>query len=179
MNAIQQTIKEQVEVSKPCPFMKRWWNSGPRVLKMKLNKLSVETTRQRAMPNHPCHEAMKLTARDYGKAIVVAKKHWADFLEEASDRDLWTSNRYLKDPIGDGGKSRIPMLKVKEVDGTTREIASNDKKAEVFHKVFFSPQVSRFFNTEDYRYSEPLPPPLGHRQDSNQKTCQGSLPLQS
>jgi hypothetical protein len=125
MNAIQQTIEEQVEVSKPCPFMKRWWNSGLRVLKMKLNKLNVETTRQRVMPNHPCHEARKLAARDYGKVIVAAKKkHWADFPEEASDRDLWTSNCYLKDPIGDGGKYRIPTLKVKEDDETTREICS-------------------------------------------------------
>jgi hypothetical protein len=101
-----------------------------------------------------------LSARDYGKVIVAAKKkHWADFLEEASDRDLWTSNHYLKDPIGDGGKSRIPVLKVKEDDGTTREIASNNDKVEVFHKVFFPPKSADSSIPRNYWYSEPLPPP--------------------
>jgi thymidine phosphorylase len=87
-NALQQTIGEQVEVSKPCPFMKRQWNSDLRDLKLKLNKLSVETTRQRAMPNHSCHEARRHAAGDYSKVIVAAKEHWTDFLEEALKRDL-------------------------------------------------------------------------------------------
>jgi hypothetical protein len=123
-SVLQRTIKECVEVSKPCPHSKRWWNSELQALKKRLNKLSTESFRQRAVPNHQCHEDRKLVAQEYGKAIVKAKKtHWTDFLEEASDRDLWTSNRYLKDPIGDGGKSRIPTLKVKDDNGIVREIA--------------------------------------------------------
>jgi Reverse transcriptase (RNA-dependent DNA polymerase) len=51
------------------------------------------------------------------------------------------------------------MLKVKEDDGTTREIASNDKKAEVFHKVFFSSKSADSSIPRNYWYPEPLPPP--------------------
>jgi hypothetical protein len=58
-------------------------------------------------------------------------------LEEAMDRDLWTSNCYLRDPIGDGSKSRIPTLKVKDKNGTIKEVASNAEKAEVLHRIFF------------------------------------------
>ena len=130
------------------------------VLKKKLNKLSTATFRQRAIPDHPCHEARKLAAQEYGKAIVEAKKkHWTDFLEEASDRDLWTSNRYLKDPIGDGGKSRIPTLKVKDNSGRQSEVASNADKAEVLHKVFFPPKPAQSSVPENFQYPTPLPPP--------------------
>jgi ribonuclease HI len=158
--AIQKTIEDQVQISKPCPHSKRWWSSDLQSMKKKLNKLSTETTRQRAMPNHPCHDARKTLAREYGNAILAAKKkHWVDFLEEASDRDLWTSNRYLKDPVGDGGKSRIPTLKVKDANGLTREVASNSEKAKVFHKVFFPPRPEASSVPSNFRYPDPLPAP--------------------
>ena len=157
---LQVTIEEEVPISNPCPHSKRWWNGNLKGLRKQLNKLSAETMRQRAMPDHPCHEARKRAAKEYSREIMKAKKkHWSDFLEEASDRDLWTSNRYLKEPVGDGGKSRIPTLKVKEPDGSTREVASNGEKAEVFHKVFFPPKPTLSSVPEDFQYPNPLPAP--------------------
>jgi hypothetical protein len=63
-----------------------------------------------------------------------------DFLEEASNRNLWITNHYLKDLIGDGGKARIPTLKITNGDGTLKEVASNAEKAKVFHRIFFPPR---------------------------------------
>ena len=159
-SVLQQTIEDRIPVSKPCPHSKRWWNSELQALKKKLNKLSKESLRYRALPDHECHTSRKDVAKQYGKAIVDAKKkHWTDFLEEASDRDLWTTNRYLKNPVGDGGKSRILTLKVKNEDGTLREVAANNEKAETLHKIFFPPKPDASSVPERYQYPCPLPSP--------------------
>jgi hypothetical protein len=158
--ALQKTIEEHIQVSKFCPHSKQWWNSDLQALKKKLNKLSTEMFRQRAISNHPSYKLRKLAAKEYGKAILEAKKkHCTDFLEEAFDRDLWTTNRYLKDSIGDGEKSRIPTLKVKNEDGTLTEIASNAEKAEIFHKIFFPPKPTASSVPASFQYLNPLPTP--------------------
>ena len=106
------------------------------------------------MPNHLCYKAKRNVARKYRNAILKAKKnHLANFLEEAIDHDLWTSNRYLKDPIGNGRKAKISMLEVKEDDGSTKEIASNAEKA----KIFSPPMPEALLVPSNYPYLAPLP----------------------
>jgi hypothetical protein len=158
--ALQKTIKEQIQVNKPCPHSKQWWNGDLQVLKKKLNKLSNKIMKQRVVPNHLCHEARKTAAKEYRTAIILAKKkHWTDFLEEATDQNLWTFNCYLRDPIGDGGKSRIPALKVKDKNGTIKEVASNAKKAKVLHKIFSPLKPAESLVPRNVQYSCPLLPP--------------------
>ena len=159
-DAIQRTIKEQVPVSKPCPHSKRWWNSELRDLKRKLNRLSRETMRYRVVPHHPCHTEHREGAHIYGWAILEAKHtHWTNYLEEASDNDLWNINWYLKSLVGDGGKMYIPSLMVKEEDGTVWEIIANEGKAKAFHKIFFPSKPAESLVPEDFNYPEPLPSP--------------------
>jgi len=100
--------------------------------------------------------------QSYGEAIIKAKRqHWEEFLENAAEQDLWTANKYFKEPTGDGGKLRIPTLKVpgEEADGLLWEVNTNDGKAKVLAQAFFpkKPELSRV--PEDYDYPEPLPPP--------------------
>jgi hypothetical protein len=65
------------------------------------------------LPDHASHTELHKARNAYGEAIVDAKRgHWEDFLENAAEQDLWTANKYFKEPIGDGGKTRIPTLKV-------------------------------------------------------------------
>jgi len=93
MEMIQNTVKESIQVSKPCPYSKRWWNGDLRKLRKELNKLSRTTMKQRAIPHHHCHGDRRKAAQEYGNAITEAKqKHWTDYLEEASAKDLWTAN---------------------------------------------------------------------------------------
>ena len=95
-----------------------------------------------------------------GQAILLAKNtHWTNYLEEASDNNLWNINRYLKAPIGDGGKSYIPTLKAKEEDGSIREVTDNKGKAEAFHKIFFPLKPAESSVPVEFNYPEPLPPP--------------------
>jgi hypothetical protein len=102
-----------------------------------------------------------LAARNkYGEAILDAKRqHWEEFLENAAEQDLWTANKYLREPMGDGGKSCIPTLKVVDegANRLVREINTNEGKAKAH--LFFpkKPDVSR--TPDDYEYPDPLPLP--------------------
>ena len=127
-----------------------------------MKKLSRLAYRFRALPDHESHAELRKARNEYGEAIVEAKRgHWEDFLENASEQDLWTANRYFREPTGDGGKSRIPTLKVKDegANGLMQEVNTNDGKAKALAHLFFpkKPDISR--TPENYDYPEPLPPP--------------------
>ena len=51
-------------------------------------------------------------ARDsFAKLMIKTKREdWSEWLLEAGTKDLWTANRYIRDPVGDGGRPRIPSL---------------------------------------------------------------------
>lgn len=157
---LQKTIVDAIPISKPCPHSKRWWTSNLQALKKKLNKISRTAMKQRAVEEHPIHDMKKKAAKEYSEAIINAKKqHWTQFLENASDFDLWTTNRYLKNPLGDGGKPRTPTLKTKDENGTIKEISTNEDKAKAFNKVFFPPKPDISTVPEDFQYPPPLPDP--------------------
>jgi len=103
--AIQATIQEKVKLNKPCPHSKGWWNGNFCQLRKRLNQLSRLCMKQRAVPDHPCHEEWKTVASNYEEAIIKAKhQHWMDFLEEVADHKLWTANRYSKNRWAMGAK---------------------------------------------------------------------------
>ena len=124
MAVIQDTICTRVSENKPCPFSKRWWNGDLSWQRAALKKLSRLAYKFRALPDHASHTELRKARNEYGEAIVEAKRqHWEEFLENAAEQDLWTANQYFKEPTGDGGKSRIPTLKVTgEVDGLPRSV---------------------------------------------------------
>jgi hypothetical protein len=129
---IQDTIRTRVPENKPCPFSKRWWNNDLSRQKTMLKKLSRLAYRFRALPNHETHTELRAARNKYGEAILDAKRqHWEEFLENAAEQDLWTANKYLREPTGDGGKSRIPTLKVVDegANRLVREINTNEGKA--------------------------------------------------
>ena len=65
------------------------------------------------------------------------EQHWKSFLEEITGTELWTAHRYMTSPIGDGGKARIPTLRVVEQDGTVSTVTSNEEKGVVLCCLFF------------------------------------------
>ncbi len=158
--AIQVTIQAEVKRKAPRKDGKRWWNGDLRKLKKKLNKLRATSFRFRALTNHPAHAELRTTRNKYGEEILRAKQqHWADFLEEATTNDIWTANRYIKEPVGDGGCPRIPTLKVKGNAGTTQEINDNKDKARHFAETFFPPPPEHSSIPQGYDYPTPIPDP--------------------
>lgn len=165
--ALQDVIRTRVPVNKPCPQSKRWWNSDLASLKKEMQKLSRKAHQCRADATHPSHTELTEMRKKYGDAILKAKHdHWADYLETATADKMWTANRYLKEPSGDSGRARIPMLRAKDKHGTEVEYNSNDEKAEILTKLFF-PSRPDSSVPENFQYPKPLPYPPPHLRQSN------------
>ena len=75
--------------------------------------------------------------------------------------DVWTANKYIREPAGDGGSPRIPTLRVINQADEQVLINDNEDKARTFVKMFFPPPPPRVEDHKDYQYPEPLlDPPL-------------------
>src|SRR5260221_4521707 len=110
------------------------------------------------MPNHSIHRELKTQCNKYGENIIRTKKqHWADYLENMSGSDIWTANRYIKQPVGDGGSPRIPTLHTKDGEGVERETRSSEDKASLFANTFFPPPPATSSVPPNYAYPDPLP----------------------
>lgn len=140
ITAIQETTKEVVKVSRPRLDTKRWWNHELRRMKKEINRLRTISYTFRAIANHPSHSELKTKSNEFGEEIIQAKrKHWTNYLEEMTASKIWTANKYIKEPIGDGGSPRIPTLKTKDEMGATVSVNSNEDKAKTFATTFFPP----------------------------------------
>ena len=67
-----------------------------------LNRLRTDSYRYRVLPNHPSHSELRKLSNTYGKVILCIKRqHWASYLEEMTACDIWTANKYLREPAGE------------------------------------------------------------------------------
>src|SRR6266481_5199377 len=109
-----------------------------------MNQLGSQSYRYRALADHPSHRVHKQAWGRYSEAIKWAKEqHWRNFLEGIVGKELWMAHKYISRPTGDGGKSRIPTLKVDNGNGTSRDVSTNDEKGGVFGRLFFPPRPDR------------------------------------
>ena len=158
--ALQNTTKEVVKRSKSRPDAKRWWNGDLIKRRKELNRLRTSSYRYRAIANHPSHRELKKKSNEYGEAIIQAKRsHWANYLEDMTANEIWTANKYIREPVGDGGNPRIPTLKTKNAAGIEVSINSNEEKAKLLAKTFFPPPPIIVNDFTNFIYPEPLPDP--------------------
>ena len=110
------------------------------VLCKEKNKLANIVYRWRGLPSHPCHSQLKEANRKYADLIEQTKKeHWEEWLTNASERDIWTVNKYATNPPSDGSRTRIPNLNTTDRDGAPCHTMSNAEKSEILAKSFFPP----------------------------------------
>ena len=143
-------------------------------MRQKLNKLRAISYRYRAMTNHPSYRESKMLSNKYGEEILSAKRqHWESYLEDMSACDIWTANKYLRDPVGDGGSPQIPTLRTKDNLGRDIEVNDNQEKASLFIKLFFPPPPVSSTVLENFEYSVPIldPPPSSPEPGSNAKSA--------
>jgi hypothetical protein len=93
--------------------------------------------------------------------------------------EMWTANKYIKEPVGDGGNPRIPTLKVKNAAGIETLVNDNDKKAKTFASVFFPPPPPAENAFIGYGYPEPLPDPPNITKDQVQRHIQKTSPYKA
>ncbi|KAI0046411.1 hypothetical protein FA95DRAFT_1471542, partial [Auriscalpium vulgare] len=101
-SAMQRVIEQLVPRTQLSCFSRRWWSKELTMMRRFERKARRESYKFRDLPDHPSHAAYLLEKRDYGIAIERAKRlHFQDWLEKATDPDLWTANRYISRPAGD------------------------------------------------------------------------------
>ena len=137
-------------------------------MRRELNRLRTESYNFRTIANHSSHRELRKKSKIYGKAIISAKRaHWNEYLEEMTSSDIWTANKYLKNPVGDRGMPRIPTQRTENEEGVETEVNDNKDKARLFAKTFFpAPPVNPAEEEVPQEYPEPLPnpPPLDKAQ---------------
>jgi len=159
-HALQNTIASCVKRSNPRPDTKRWWNGDLTAMRKELNKLRADSNRNRALTDHTSHNELRRKSNTYGEAILLTKKqHWENYLEEMTPDNIWTANKYLKEPIGDGGNPRIPTLRIKDEQGTETKVNDNRDKANLFAASFFPPPPVNTNVPANFTYPQPIPDP--------------------
>ena len=178
--ALQETTQEVVKRSKPRPDAKRWWNGELMNMRKELNRLRSDSYNFRAVTNHPVHRELKKKSNKYGEAIIQAKRgHWANYLEEMTTNEIWMANKYIREPIGDGGNPRIPTLKSKNAAGREISINGNEEKANLLAKTFFPPPPIVNNDFADFIYPDPLPDPPQLTEDQLRKHIFKSAPYKA
>lgn len=73
--------------------------------------------------------------------------------------DIWTANKFIKEPSGDGRCPRIPTLKTRDNRGNDILVNGNKKKAKLSAKTFFPDTPNTSTKYSHFDYPEPLPNP--------------------
>ncbi|KAF5384810.1 hypothetical protein D9615_000965 [Tricholomella constricta] len=138
VGALQKTIESKVPEKKQSPHMKRWWSRELTDARRTVKRLGRDSWERQDIGGHPAHERYRKARNDYGQMIKDTKKaFWRAWLEEIHARSVWDANKFITAPPTDGGRTRIPALKVEEEGGETREVQDNEGKAKLFHQAFF------------------------------------------
>ena len=162
--ALQETIDEEVPTSRLGVKAKRWWTKELGALRRNANKVGRKASKYKDWPEHPIHEERKVANRAFQRTLEHTKRqHWRDWLEKAEDLDVWTAHKYTSSPAGDGGKSRIPVLKLtRDAQETTAN--SNEEKASLLARTFFPPSPPND-SPIHFVYPKPIDNPAPIRKD--------------
>ena len=79
-------------------------------------------------------------------------QHWQDLLKMVQGLDIWTANRYISNPLGDGRRQHIPTLKVPQANGMSGKVTTNEEKVAMFHQLFFPPKPATSNLPDDPTY---------------------------
>lgn len=155
--AIQETISNVVPYTTVCPHSKRWWTKEVKDLRKKFRKIGREASKCRNSPEHAVHVEFREVRKIYNKSIKYNKRHhWRDWLEKATEPDLWTASKYITAPPSDGGKTRIPVLK-QQIGSVETTASTNRDKSDILAKGFFPKKpATSDRQAEPQEYPDPI-----------------------
>jgi len=146
-------IEEKVPLTKPCPHAKRWWTKELTQLIEQKDELSDQSYRMRGLSDHPVHAEHRKIRNKLKQEIKRAKQdHWTEYLEGLNQTDIYTANKYITTPYGDGGRTSIPALKIHSPNGTSLEAITNDEKSHALACAFFPPPPASSTVPQGYNY---------------------------
>jgi ribonuclease HI len=154
---LQTTIKAIVPNATVVPHTKRWFTRHVKKKRKAAAKAERESWKYRFAAGHPAHEEFRKQLWEYRVAMEEAKKTcWREWLENASDTDLWRAEKVVTTPYRDGGRTRIPDLTMTDETGAKTTFTTNDEKAECLSGTFFPPPPQPTTEEEEDDYPEPV-----------------------
>ena len=151
MEALQKTIEEKVPETRLGPQCRRWWTKELASMRKVMLKWRRKAYVNRQQIDTKALDQFKEARRKYSREIErIKRNHWRDWLEKASDPDLWTAQRYLNAPASDRSKTRIPDLKFTK-EGQQHSASTNTDKGEILARTFFpdKPKDAQMGNEEE------------------------------
>jgi hypothetical protein len=134
---IADVIEEVVPVATVCLKSKRWWSRELKGVRAKARRWG-KIAKKYKMVDHLSHEEFQRARNDYRQLIKSTKKgFWENWLEEVSREQVWKANKFVTALNSDGGKARVPALKVMGDNGEGRMVKDNTSKSAALHHAFF------------------------------------------
>ena len=122
----------------------------------KLKQLCKTAHRYRALLEHEVHTQVCSKENALSKEIQKTKEnHWKDWLNDMSGTNIWIAHKYISNPGGDGGKTRIPMLKRTGPDGLVNQAMTNKEKSAILAQALFPPPPNESTVPTDFLYPDP------------------------
>lgn len=129
---------DHVPMSKPSPYQKRWWSKELQKERNRSRRLGKEAYNARLRPEDPIHEDFRKARNEYAEHVYKAKQeHWLEWVAQTDTDNLYTLHKFISSPASDGGKARIPGLKVKDEHGNTEIVTTNEQKSKALYECFF------------------------------------------
>ena len=133
MSGMLAILQETVPLSSgDANHKKRWWTRELTGKRKELKRLQHRAARRNA-PEHT-KRAAALAGAAYRNAVRSQKRrHWNEFVENATGQDIWRANKYTSDPPKGSGPSRLPLLQA----GPNTLAHTNSEKGETLMETFF------------------------------------------
>ncbi len=156
MEALQGTIEEKVPKIRLGPQCRRWWTKELAEMRKEMLKARRKAYKDKQQTDMQALNLYRENRRRFSREIKHTKcNHWRDWLEKASDPDIWTVQRYLNTSASDGGKTRIPDLKF--IKDRQQSIANkNSEKGTMLANTFFPPKPDVVPEEENTNWPDPI-----------------------
>jgi hypothetical protein len=156
VRVISEVLEVHLEEKTPNPFKQRWWTKELSLLKKAQSRLINKTFKLRHLRDHPIHAEYRTAANKFKEVMrEMRDQDWKDWLESASQQDLYIANKYISSKPSDYSNARIPTLCMSS-NGLPSLAESNSDKAAALADSFFPPPPASPQVPPDQTYPAPL-----------------------
>ena len=134
---INEVLHEQVDEKSANPFKQRWWMEELTWLKKTQNRLSNNSHKFCHVRDHPAHAEYKVAANKFKEVMTeTCNQDWIDWLEGASQQDLYLANKYISNKPSDYSNACILALRIVS-NGMPDLAEDNEQKVKALASSFF------------------------------------------